>query len=72
MKQTRNGIKLPTDVSNVPPPSNGSQYNPKETIQLLQGYPENSKKITSNLGPVTKKSVYKLLQRNKTLKRIRE
>ena len=78
--KTRNGIKLPTDISNLPPPSNGSQYNPKETIQLLQDYPENSKKkthlinhlITSNLVPVTKDSVYKLLRRKKALRRIRE
>ena len=67
--KTRNGIKLPTDVSIISPPSNGSQYNPKERLFNFCKITQKIRKkshlinhlITSNLVSVTKDSVYKIL-----------
>lgn len=38
--KTRNKPKLPSIASDLPPPTNGTEYTPKETIALLQDYPE--------------------------------
>ncbi len=77
--RAKNGAKLPTDTSNIPPPENGSQYTPNETVKLLEGYPETSKKkshlinhlVASNLVPIQRDGIYKLLRRKKAMKRIR-
>ena len=60
MINTNKRVKLPTVVSDLPAPVNGTEYTPKETIKLLEGYPENSKQkshlinhlVASNLVPI--------------------
>ena len=78
--RVKSTVKLPTDASNIPQPANGSQYTQNETIKLLDGYPETSKKkshlinhlVASNLVPITRDGIYRLLRRKKAMKRIRE
>lgn len=72
--------KEPIEAPNLPPPSNGTQYTPIETVELLQGYPENSKKkahiishlVDSELVPITRVGVYKLLRRYAAKEKIRK
>ena len=63
--------KLPTEVSNIKAPSNGIQYTPLETIDLLSHYPDNSKVrshlidhlVAMKLIPISRSSVYDLLKK---------
>ncbi len=69
--RAKNGVKLPTDVSNIPQPENGSQYTLNETVKLLKVYPETSKKKShliihleaSNLVPIQRDGVCRLLRK---------
>ena len=72
--------KEPIELPDLPPPSNGTQYTPIETVELLQGYPENSKKkahtishlVDKELVPITRVGVYKLLRRYAAKEKIRK
>ena len=80
MIKTNKRVKLPTVASNLPAPANGTEYTPKETIKLLKGYPEKSKQkshlikhmVASNIVPIQRNRVYKLLCKKRSMKRIRK
>ena len=42
ISRAKNGVKLPTDASNIPQPANGSQYTPNDVHKLTKLIPFNT------------------------------